>query len=445
MSDIQTIVTDWLKSEQFTQTSVLLDDDQEINVLNPDLQDEVEITGTLEITSTFGFVPTFDHKGNVSIYARFGGPERILYNPNQFGNAKVDRFTNRFGKKANPFVNKVSSKGMLLYFEAEATERYDLQDAIFENQEHRGRTLNSLNQAYPFRIVFEPKADTSPNAFVDLQFMDRQRNEPYGSLFETSNVTARLQFIIYLLQNCVGYLHRSENVNGLQTLRDSVSDRSKLQELVDSFQRYLVSEFIETLKLRGARLYADSFFSGVGFDLQFKQFIDQMKEDNPGKSTNQTLQIIKGFLEEQIEVSDAVFNAVQEVFKGISLLEAANEATKVELERSNTEIERLKTASAKANLEYQASVETLEQKIKAQAKDFEQQNSFKFSMIGAAAGVGAAYYTLYKDKPDLEDWERGAILAIGGLLGSIPYLNVVSIAATPILIEKGIEFKKNRS
>lgn len=445
MNTIQDVVNAWLKSEQFTQVTLLSDENQEINkLLDPDLQNEIEIKGNLPIESTFGFVPMFDSKGNVSIYARFGGPERILYTPNNFGNFSVNRLITRFGKGANPFVTKTNS-GQSIYSEDLATERYNLQDAIFQIDEYQQRSLNSLNNVYPFRVQFLPKSDTQPNASVELQFRTNDPQNPYQSLIGTGNVNTKSIFVIYLLQNCANSLKLDSEGDDFGILRNAIMNKNELQNLVNTFQEYFVAEFMENLKLRGAQLYSKSFFSGVGFDWYFKQFIEQMQDSQKGLGTIQTLNVIQGELLKKIEIDDLVFTAIQNVFKGMSLPIAANEDIQEKLEKASIDIDLLKSKAANTQIEHDSEIETLEKKLEAQAKDFEKQNAFEFSMLGAAAGVGAAYYTLYKDKPDLENWERGAILAIGGLLGSIPYLNLVSIAATPILIEKGIEFKKNRS
>lgn len=452
MSSLQEIVNQWLASERFTQVNLLSSENQSISQKTRDLE-TVATLNNVSIISTFGFVPTFDQQGNVSIYARFGGPERILYTPSLFENNSVSKFVARFGKGANPFVNKVgkaSNSKNLLYQEALATERYNLQDIILNNDEHANSSLYSLRHTYPFRIVFLPKADTQREASIDLQFRNpTAQGFPYRSLLKDGQDNEKAQFVIYLLQGCAQYLLNNNKIDELETLRNAINDVSKIQQCVTAFQNYFVSEFIEQLELRGARLFATTrltFEQNNGHDWLFRQFILEMQSSQDKKLTMvNVLNLIKTQLEKEIQITTQTKSTIQNFFEKLSIVSAADHELQTQLQDTTQTLTNLKASSAQAKLAHDSAITSLEQKLKTQAEDFERQNRFEFSMLGAAAGVGAAYYTLYKDKPDLENWERGAILAVGGLLGSIPYLNLVSIAATPILIEKGIEFKKNRS
>ena len=60
--------------------------------------------------------------------------------------------------------------------------------------------------------------------------------------------------------------------------------------------------------------------------------------------------------------------------------------------------------------------------------------------LGIGAGLVSGYFAIQQESAqDLATWKKGAIVATSGLLGAVPYLNFVTIATMPYLVNKGVE------
>ena len=92
----------------------------------------------------------------------------------------------------------------------------------------------------------------------------------------------------------------------------------------------------------------------------------------------------------------------------------------------------------KANIDLRKELEAVQAKVPTNP------NLPKYLGIGAC--LVSCYFAIQQESAqDLATWKKGAIVATSGLLGAVPYLNFVTIATMPYLVNKGVELRVTKT
>lgn len=374
-------------------------------------------------TTVFGLVPVFSADGSVKIYIRFGGGPEILRKGQNF--MDVEDSDDFFGPGAEAFqaryedLDNSTTVGMesLLYthFRGGAPERDFIQS--FEFNVHPFITQRQVTEAYPLRLV--PESDT-----LLLQYA------PHGSdkYINIGEPEALAPFIAEILDNL--YKHGSLTGN-LDPVLEAISSADASFDLVEQVLNRLRDD-VKLVAQDYLMLWADSSAAFTnGWDHPFvAAFLQLLNKTNLnfGEGDLQTL-----FNKVIAEADSIPTNVVK-----TNVEAAMPEVTAYFMHFADLAGDESALSQVRKKVK---SLENANDALRAENKTLESQKKHTsvHRYVGMSAGALSAYMSV-RNRDDLQDWQKIGIVAAGGALGLVPILNYVTIAATPFLVSKGIEY-----
>jgi len=226
----------------------------------------------------------------------------------------------------------------------------------------------------------------------------------------------------------------------------SPSSPEKMNALVNTlFIKTIMEDFKKTIQYHAFSLY-DEISTGVGSDDLDQIFVAGLIQLVPSQyqGGNFTAEELMGLLENNVYTNrynyseqelSSIATRVAGYYNTHSVAAAAQDQG---LAIQNTELARQlnvsKDAVAEARLASDQLLHELQQKLKTAQE--EEKNVLTHRVIGMSMGLGSAYYATYHGAgKDLEMPVKVGIMAVGALLGAVPFLNYATIAATPLVVD----------
>lgn len=426
MSAINLLNT-FLQSVSFSRSP--FQDSYDVSRLDRRGKDLSDVEGsTLSLSSAFGFVPVFDKDGAVSIYVRLGGPEIIrkgqglllsdgLPEIEVSATASTD-LANFYGSGASGFRSKydavVDGSENLSYAPSLAYERDMIQSAVLGS--HPRIPMAQICKNYPFRLVpvgtnmsveyavggaYVPLSEQS--AYADLlvgtvnTLLDTIDPTPenVSSVFSIVKSQETAQAVVAALLVKMGEdLKRSADTHILswEDFADLLSGNS------NAYDALYITAFLQLLNKTNVKTESDDFTA----------LMDKVD------SVADSLQAVSG------SVTSGALEAATAYFVDRSIdptsIKTSTDATITKLQQANADLRKTNKA------------------LESQKK-----HTSVHRYVGMSAGALSAYMSV-RNRDDLQDWQKIGIVAAGGALGLVPVLNYVTIAATPFLVSKGVEY-----
>ena len=423
-----------------------------IDTLSPEFQD---VLGSKEADffkrkTLFGFVPAFEKDGTVSIYIRFGGPEiiRKAFDDDdddmpELKNIIAGEDLNTF-YGANNFRDRVdtidSSDHMIYRPDRDGMERHIVQLSVLEKPQSLSQS--QLRYLYPFRLV--PRGSK-----FELQYAPFSTTPSYKTVEGNDRLVA--SFVSGILQDSINALANTPRPSGNMTESKKTSiarsilgivgvgtkpeDANKETQALYSFIFNTMGEDFATAMEVNAR----SYFDGTG----------------GGKDGN-TYDGVLIFALAQLSassVSDLTTAQVVRAYKDIAnttagLKNVSDSLVPEEVARNAASILGYYVSPAAFSAQSQEKISKLEasgnrltrQNARLKAKNEELVSPKKYRNVGMAAGLISSYMAVTQESAkDMDLWKKALIIAGGTGLGAIPYINFLSIATMPYLVDKGIE------
>ena len=425
------LVTNFLNSVSFSRSP--FQDKYSVSRLSRRGEDLKDVKGsTLRKSSAFGFVPVFDTEGKVSIYVRLGGPEIIRKGQGLMlddtlpeielsasTSADIANFytsgTSKFRGKYDAIVD--GSENMS-YAPSLAYERDMIQSAVLGS--HPLIPMAQICKYYPFRLApvgvtmaveyavgdrYLPLSDGS--AYTELlvgttnTLLDTVDPTPQNvqSIFEIVKNKDTAESVVSTLLTRMGEdLKKSADTHILswEDFSDLLSGNS------NAYDSLYITAFLQLMNKTSVSSESDEFEAMMAK-------VDSVADSLHASSTFVTPDIIK---------------AATKYFVDRSIDESAIGSSK------NNQISDLEKVNA-----------TLRAKNKKLASEAKKTSVHRY--VGLTAGAASAYMSV-RNRSDLEDWQKIGIVAVGGALGMVPLLNYLTIAATPILVDRGLGYTSQR-
>jgi len=395
-------------------------------------------------TSLFGFVPVFDKSGAVSIYIRMGGgPEYInkLHRVSPIGTAindapEADEMSKFYGGDAATYdslVDTIDGTDTLIYHpQFGGRERDFLQHNVLSDKSRW--TALQIAKLYPFRIEVKENKEVKDKKLV-LSFA-KNGLSTYSPI--SANDSLLTAFITELLVSAIVSLQNTQNSPSadISAVLDMVwkeNNQTDLQSLVSMLFTKLATEF------------------GVAANNNVMTYFDG---SIPGKDENaydhlyyQVFAQVLGLGEDLTKANvKAIFAKIPDVTSSIMEIPSTFNYETVSLNLRS----RLSSFVDEANLDIVAqtkvgSANKSSSLLKSENKHLLEQNSKlvdpkKYRNVGMVAGFISSYLAVEQTSAkDMALWKKALIVAGGTGLGAIPYVNFVSIASMPYLVDKGIQ------
>lgn len=421
------LVNNFLQSVSFSRSP--FQDDYSVSRLNRRGKDQADVKGeTLRRSSAFGFVPVFDKAGAVSIYARLGGPEIIRKGQGlmlgdslpeielsasasadikNFYNAGSDQFRSTYDAIVDGSEN-------MSYAPSLAYERDMIQSAVLGS--HPLIPMSQICRNYPFRLV-----PVGTGMAVEYAVGDRY--------LPLSDQTAYADLLVGTVNTLLDTIDATpENVA-------SVFSIVKSQETAQAVVSALLVKMGDDLKqsadthILSWEDFADVFSgnSNAYDSLYITAFLQLMNKKNVSSESDEFAALMNKV--------DSVADSLQAV-SGSVTADTIKAATAYFVDRS-IDPTSIKTSTDSTITQLQQANAKLRKKNKEIASQAKHTSVHRY--VGLAAGAASAYMSV-RNRSDLEDWQKIGIVAVGGALGMVPVLNYITIAATPLLVNKGIAY-----
>ena len=380
-------------------------------------------TDAQSLKSLFGFVPVKEG-GRVSLYIKIGGPEQVVYGKVVTGSGEISEF---------PKAQLTMDRDMIAPSVA--------QDAY-------GLTAREIRQQYPFRIYNSR-----------LQY-SKDQNTPYKNLTNESAILKAqiVGGIVTALVECIGLLGV---VTGGERAVQNVLEQAKTADGVKTIYNLFIQKMASDLKAYGNHTILQHFddksaiFFWWGGESEF-HLADELFFEFLVQSGGLSL--------ENVPRNQVDFNTFKTDVLDPGLAAACN-SVRSTLVTSGTDVLPLvknyvNMVGVISDEEVAARIATLQKTKRSVAaenvalrKELKSANarvpSDKLKYVAIAAGATSAYFAVQQESAkSLEMWQKASIIAIGGLLGMVPGVNYVTIAAMPIIVDKGLglarkeEFRK---
>ena len=374
-------------------------------------------TALTPLKAMFGFVPVVEGS-DIHLYIKVGGPDNV-----------------RFGRVVE------SDGGFSKFPKAiDAFDRDRLTHALMDEPKKYGFTKREVKSEFPFRIIYKGGYQLQYAMHADDDYKSVSTNPKIKANIVSGIVTATIEHL--------GLMYGSEQKSNVQLLLKASKDETSvgfilkmfMDKMKTDFTNYFtkVAEFVHNAK--------SGSFMGLIDDVQtlsdaaFEGFLSYPRT----KDYNRNYSTASEFVEKQLtlgknEVLAAIENAssstqavTDNVASYTSLLGMSTEADIKRIEDLNAS----KASLTEKNLRLEKELKETKAKVPSDS------NLPKYLGIGAGA-VSAFIAVQQESAQDLETWQKAAIVAIGGLLGAVPTLNLVTIATTPYLVNKGMELSKD--
>ena len=394
---------------------------------------------TFAQTSLFGFVPVFDESGAVSIYIRMGGgPEYInkIHEVSLLGTSirsvpEADAMVDFYGsgaEKYNALVDTIDSTDTLIYHpQFGGRERDFLQHNVLTDKSRW--TELQIAQLYPFKIEVV-------NKNLTLTFA-KDGQTVYSPI--TSNTDLVAAFILELLTSAIISLQntKSSASSEISSILDIVwqSDNSEdLKSLVSLLFTRLSNEFRAAAD-NNVLVYFDG--SDPGGD-------DENAYDH---LYYYVFAQVLGFGEDlNTENVKVIFSKINDVAASIGSIPSTIDYDILSSTLKSRLSDFVNTASLDAVAQSKIkSANKSSSALIAENKVLQEQNSNlvdpkMYRNVGMVAGFISSYLAVEQTSAkDMALWKKALIVAGGTGLGAIPYVNFISIASMPYLVDKGIQ------
>lgn len=396
---------------------------------------------TLRRKTAFGFIPVFDKDGNVSIYARLGGPEVIRkgqgITPSETLNFSATKMPeielsatasldleSFYGSGADGYRGKydtvVDGSENLSYVPSLAYERDMLQNAVLGVEP--SIPMAQICRYYPFRLVPEGPMFKVQFAVGD-SYADLKSEAGYAelligiieSLLEQPNIDSRDVTEIFTIakdpnvaSSCVSVILAKMGEDLITNADVHLLSWEDLPDLLsgnsNAYDGVFMSAFLQLSNINNVESESDEFENAL-----------MGKVDSVAASLQQ--------FSANNNVVTAAAESAAEYFAIRSV--SADDAHKAVA----GQVEALKASNAQLRSE--------NAELAGKAK-----HATAHRVVGALAGAGSAYLAV-KDQ-DLEDWQKMLSVAVGGVLGMIPIVNYVTIAAAPVIVDQGLKLARGR-
>jgi len=401
--------------------------------------------------AVFGFVPVPERNNAIKIdlYARWGGPENIQKN----SSLDVEEFIgNQYSKKLT-IDNFLDDHEYINFTAFSAPERRNLTSGAGLTTAGLEAYSNELGFIYPFKISY----NNSQQIMIQQYVKGENGQGRYEDI--TLNVNSFLNFIMRSYFKII----QSIAIRGTSSSANRIEKMSKLAKFLSGEQyannlRLFANTIIERLlhDMKNAVILA-ALTTGTtqknAKDLPMVQFLSQatFKPDSPVRAmldgNTKISNLIKNFNNSIVDADRFIsgftnnISSVPDLFKVVlsaatadvetqisTRVKAATEslnAEKLAAEKARTDAITAKDNAVKALDEFKAASE---KEIKAlRSKDSGMSTSTK---VGMAVGALAGAYTAYRyasEQSELTQNERIATAAIGGVLGMLPIVNLLTI------------------
>ena len=401
----------------------------------------------------FGFVPIFDDTGMVSLYIRLGGPEIILkargtgaqlmpefsigvgtgnFSANLLGSGEKS-ILSIYGPKADAIHEKydtiLDSDTMIYRSDFGGLERDILQRHVLDlGHSWSARQVETL---YPFRLV------PVGNVF-ELQYA-KENSQGYSKI-DANGLGAFLAEIVDSTIHSLVYsnITEAERKTAVQEVLSVIGYGKKAETQSQSVLEFVFSkmaaDFNSAVDTNVKAFYNGSIGSGDSdaydfiFYAAFAQFLGLTKDSIKASHFAPMLQKAAdtaaaiGAIPSNFKISE-VESAAKYLLNFYISDEALNEKSKVDIQKLTSE--NLNLTSENLNLNAQ------------NAKLVDPKN---YRNVGMVAGLLSSLYAVsQKSAEDMDLWKKALIVAGGTGLGAIPYVNFISIASMPYLVDKGIQ------
>ncbi len=390
-------------------------------------------------TSLFGFVPVFDKSGAVSIYIRMGGgPEYInkIHEVSPLGTSinstpEADEMSKFYGDDAAAYdglVDTIDDTDTLIYHpQFGGRERDFLQHNVLSDKSKW--TALQIAKLYPFKIeVGENKlvlsfAKNGLSTYAPISAND--------SLL-TAFITELIVSAIVSLQNTQG--SPAADISAVLNMVWKENNQTDLQALVAVLFTKLATEF-----QTAADTNIMTYFDGTGLEGKDGNAYDHLYY--------RVFAQVLGFGEDlNAKNVKAIFNKITDVTSSIMGIPSTFNYETVSLNLRS----RLSSFVDEASLDLVAKNKVANANkssslLKSENKHLIEQNSKlvdpkMYRNVGIFAGLVSSYLAVEQTSAkDMDLWKKALIVAGGAGLGAIPYVNFISIASMPYLVNKGIQ------
>lgn len=390
-------------------------------------------------SSLFGFVPVFDKEGAVYIYIRMGGgPEYInkIHATSVLGTSienvpEADSMTDFYGSAADKYNEKIDTidgTDTLIYHpQFGGRERDFLQHNVLDDKSRW--TELQIAQLYPFRL--EPQGESLVLSFA------KEGQSVYTPISNNTELLAA--FIVELLTSAIVSIQNTipnstADIESILNLVWQKENGEDLKSLVNTLFSRLAKEFLAAAE-NNVLVYFDGSDVG-GFDenaydhLYYYVFAQLL-----GYGEDLDTENVKAIFAKM----DSTPEAISRLPEGFNYENLSN-TLKVKFSQfvsvnSLDEVSSIKFKDAnKSN-----SALTAQNKL-LKAQNAKLVDPKKYRNVGMVAGFISAYLAVEQNSAkDMDLWKKALIVAGGTGLGAIPYVNFVSIASMPYLVNKGIE------
>lgn len=373
------------------------------------------------LNALFGFVPLYEQADNAfRLYIRLGGPEIA------FSKYDVDR-------EKNVFIEP---------------ERDSLVHALSVPEEGTARkysyTKDQVKEDYPLRITYK--------GGYHLQY-SKNADSPYVNL-QTNNA-AKAQIVGELLTTTIEYLgllSSTPQKSDIQLLLKAGKTEQGVGAVFKVFMDTLSSDLDSYLTSKINRTRYNSpdslrknfveWRASWGYqvqDLYVEAFLRRSFEGSLGTAPEKKLRDFENTPAGKITFQ-APFNTAKDVvLNSVTLASQSDQAVADNVKNyidlfgmsSEADLASINTLT-KANANLRKELEAVKATVPSNP------NLPKY--LGVGAGLVSGYFAIQQDSAqELETWQKGAIVAASGLLGAVPYLNFVTIATMPYLVNKGVQ------
>ncbi len=397
------------------------------------------------LVTLFGFVPVFTRTGETEIYVRLGGPERTVKMTGNWNkdpdsglayghyDTKSDRVRNGagfdFGTKYNKLMGGGTSYNTL--YDIKLSERHGLQEAVLglplRDPRISEERLADLRRLYKFKLV--------PTADHQFELLYSHEGSPYLPL-KTSDAAYKglgADLIFDTLDH--EFAKHGADIEILKETLVQAKTEAGQTEAMGLLLRHLADDFKHAAMdgLTHGAWFMSPLHDNALDQVWWSAFIQLLQHTDWNE--NAGVDLVEGKVDICAEAIASTEN----------ILPKCKTALKEDVDRT----------LSRYSLDSEAAVEVIKQDstlrdeavaLRKKVKKLESQKKHTsvHRYVGLAAGAGAAYLSVH-NRDDLEDWQKATVVAVGGVLGMVPVLNYLTIAATPILVSKGIEYAQSFS
>jgi len=387
-----------------------------------------------KLDTTFAFIPVFEQDGGVTFYIRLGGPEFITKMDTNPTNRTLSRTLESFGINFRKEFRSTYSDGM---FGGHVDSNFAYENAY---ERHFLQQIEEVNdrELYALRAEFYPLRLRKVGKHFDLDYAGK---DGWKNLNRTETAS---DFTVSMLNDLMRYMGDDDLKEVLAWL--SPSSQGKMGKLVNNlFIKTIMADFKATVRYHAFSLYdeVDTFGGSNDLDQIFVAGLIQLVP-RQYQGGNFTAQQLMGLLESNVYTdryaySDADLTTIATSVAGYyNAHSVAAEAQDQGLVVANKELKRQLNVSKEAVAEAKLASDQLLHQLQAKLKTAqeEEKNVLTHRVIGMGMGLGSAYYATYHGAgKDLEMPVKVGIMAVGALLGAVPFLNYATIAATPFVVD----------